>query len=177
MVNSRAPIRGRVAKILNKRELVINRGSNDGVVLGMKFAVLDAKGENITDPETGDVLGSVDRPKVEVEVVRVQERLSLARTFKGRRVNIGGTGFGPAVSDVFSPPRYVTQYETLRTNESTLEDLDDSQSIIKTGDPLEQILDSPAEEYIQIGASGEPGKPEQTAEIALAPGDGAVSVS
>ena len=33
------PIKGLVARVLNTRELVINKGAADGVYQGMKFAV------------------------------------------------------------------------------------------------------------------------------------------
>ena len=37
------PIRGKVARILNSREMVINVGSDSGVAVGMRFEVMDAK--------------------------------------------------------------------------------------------------------------------------------------
>jgi hypothetical protein len=138
----RAPIEGRVAKILNARELVINRGSDDGVERGMRFEVLDPKLEDITDPSTGESLGGIDRPKVSVEVTRVAERLAIARTFRSKRRNIGGTGnFGlSSLAKQFEPPKYQTRYETLKTDESTWEDLDESKSFVKTGDPVREIV-------------------------------------
>jgi hypothetical protein len=139
----REPIVGVVAKVLTARELVINRGSKHGVKVGMKFDVLDPKGENISDPETGETLGSIDRPKVAVEVTRVEEQLAVARTFHSRRVNVGGTGGLAGLSALarqFEPPRYVTRYETLKTEESTWEDLDESESFVKTGDPVREII-------------------------------------
>lgn len=136
------PIRGKVARILNSRDLVINVGSKDGVVVGMYFAVLDPKGEDIKDPDTGEVLGSVERPKVRVQVVKVQERLSVASTYKKREVNVGGlgTGLSGGFAEFFMPPKYVTKYETLRTTERTWEDLDEKESYVKIGDPVVQVV-------------------------------------
>jgi len=51
----------------------------------MRFAVLDPKAENVKDPETGAILGSIVKPKVNVEVTRVEPRLSLATTYKKTR--------------------------------------------------------------------------------------------
>jgi hypothetical protein len=140
----RAPIEGRVAKILTARELVINRGSKHGVERGMKFEVLDPKLEDIEDPDTGKSLGGIDRPKVSVEVTRVAEQLAIARTFRSKRINVGGSGglFAGASSlaKQFEPPRYQTRYETLKTDESTWEDLDESKSFVKTGDPVREIV-------------------------------------
>ncbi|MFF1571350.1 hypothetical protein ACFVWR_01280 [Leifsonia sp. NPDC058292] len=49
------PIHAKVAQLLTSTDLVINRGSEDGVEVGMKFAVMDPLGRDIKDPETGDV--------------------------------------------------------------------------------------------------------------------------
>ena len=76
------PIRGKVARVLNSREIALTVGSSDGVVVGMFFDVMDPKGEDITDPDTGDILGSVERPKVRVQITKVQERLSVASTYR-----------------------------------------------------------------------------------------------
>jgi hypothetical protein len=138
-----APITGAVAKILTARELVINRGSKDGVRPGMRFQVLDPKGEDIRDPESGESLGSIERPKVSVEVTSVEERLAVAKTFHSRKVNVGGAYGGlSALARQFEPARYVTKFETLKTDENTWEDLDESESFVKTGDPVREIIGS-----------------------------------
>ena len=64
MSNDRELIRGKVARILTARQLALNIGVKDGVKVGMLFDVLDPKGDDITDPDTGEVLGSLYRPKV-----------------------------------------------------------------------------------------------------------------
>ena len=86
-------IRGKVARVLNSRELALNIGSEHGVREGMLFDVIDPKGEDIVDPETGDIIGSLERAKVRVKVISVQNRLSVASTYKKERVNVGGVGF------------------------------------------------------------------------------------
>jgi hypothetical protein len=140
-------IRGKVARILNSRELALNIGSSHGVEVGMYFDVLDPKGENITDPDTGETLGSVERSKVRIKVIRVMENLSVASTFKRKKSNIGGSGLsspfdlgGSSLSKLFLPPEYVVQYETLRTQEKTWEDLSEEQRYVKTGDPVVQVM-------------------------------------
>lgn len=132
-------IRGSVAEILNSRELVVNRGREHGVQEGMIFEVLAPQGEDITDPETGQSLGSVERPKVVVKVAQVQPRLAVARTFRSRRKNIGGRGLAGFDWDkLFAAPVYVREYDTLKTSERTWEDLDESESFVKIGDPVRQ---------------------------------------
>ena len=135
------PIRGKVARILNSREMVINVGSGHGVVVGMRFDIMDAKGEDVQDPDTGELLGSVERSKVSVEVSKVQQRLSVASTYRKERVNVGGAGLGNSpMSQLFMPARWETRYETLKTEEKTWEDLDEEDSYVKVGDPVVQVL-------------------------------------
>jgi hypothetical protein len=139
-VSSREFIRGSVAKILNSRELIINRGKEHGVALDMVFAVLDPKAENVKDPETGEMLGSIYRPKVKVKVVRVDDRLSLARTYRKSVINVGGRGDAVlGFARMFEPPRLVTRYETFKTDEADWEDITEAQSIVKVGDPVEEV--------------------------------------
>lgn len=138
-------IRGKVARILNSREIALTVGATSGVVIGMHFDVMDLKGENITDPDTGELLGSIERPKVRVQVTQVQEKLSIASTYKKERVNIGGTGGFLAevglVSRALMPPKHIVKYQTLKTDEKTWEDLDEEKSYVKTGDPVVQVIE------------------------------------
>jgi len=139
-VTQQETIKGKVARVLNSRELAINCGEEHGVQVGMIFAVLDPKGEDITDPDSEEVIGSIGRTKVLVEVVKVEQRLSLARTFRKREVNVGGGGAGLSqLSMAFLPPKWVTRYETFRSDEAAWEDLPEEKSIVKRGDPVEQV--------------------------------------
>ena len=138
-------IRGKVARILNSREMAINVGSDSGVTVGMRFDVMDTKGEDIQDPDTGELLGSVERPKVRVEISNVQERLSVASTYEQEQVNVGGAGLFSGVGEtarIFMPAKWETRYETLKTEEKTWEDLDEEYSYVKTGDPVVQVMDA-----------------------------------
>jgi hypothetical protein len=137
------PIKGKVARILTSRQLALNVGEQDGVRVGMLFEVLDPKGEDIKDPDSGEVLGSVPRPKVRVRVTHVEQKLSLAETFRKRKTNVGGSGLeiSSGLSKLFMPPTWVDRYETLKTTEKTWEDLDESESFVKTGDPVVQVFE------------------------------------
>ena len=115
--------------------------------------------QDIKDPDTGEVLGSIERPKVRVKITCVQEKLSVASTYKSTRVNIGGLatrsqaildatlGFGSAKS-LLLPENWVTTYETLEKTEETQEPFDEKDSKVKTGDPVVQVLevDEPKQE-------------------------------
>ena len=139
------PLTGAVATVLSPRELVINIGAEAGVQTGMKFAVLNPMGIAITDPETDEPLGSVPIPKVIVEITRVEPKLSVGRTFKKRRRNVGGQGLGAlgmaGVTNLFEPPKWVDEWETLRTEQKPeVAELDPEQSYVKRGDPVEQVM-------------------------------------
>ena len=72
-------IEGKVAKILGKGEIVINRGRENGVRGGMVFEVFAPEGEEVWDPDTGETLGTVEDVKAKAEVTEVKERLAVAR--------------------------------------------------------------------------------------------------
>ena len=142
-------IRGKVARILNSREIAINVGSDHGVSPGMYFDVMDQNHEAIRDPDTQELLGSIHRPKIRVRITMVQEKLSLASTYKKRKVNVGGVDLLtlPRLSRTLMPPKWVTRYETLKTEEKTWEDLEmGGQSFVQTGDPVIQV----SEQVIEI---------------------------
>jgi len=133
-------IKGKVARVLNSREIAINAGNTQGVSDGMLFDILDPKGENITDPDTGEILGSVKRPKVRVKVSQVEENFSIAETYKKKRINVGGSGLAmSSLTRALESPKYVTKHETLKTSEKTWEDLDEEESFVKTGDPVIEV--------------------------------------
>lgn len=148
-------IRGKVARVLNSREIAINVGSEKGVDVGMHFDVLDPKYENIRDPDTNELLGSVERPKVRVQVIKVQEKLSIASTYRKKEINVGGTSFTGIFSEFLMPPDWRTKYETLKTEEQDWEDIDAKGSYVNVGDPVAQVIlpdTRKEEEKMQLGA-------------------------
>ena len=73
-------IQGKVAKVLNDREVVINRGRDQGVKLGTRFKIIETV--EIRDPDTRDVIGTIIREKVRFKVVYAQPSMSIARTYE-----------------------------------------------------------------------------------------------
>ncbi len=153
------PIRGKIARVLNAREIAINIGTTHGAEIGMYFDVMSPNDQDIPDPDTGEVLGSIDRPKIRVKITRVEDKLSVASTYKSTRVNVGGLGSKATaildatlafdrLSKAFMPPKWVTKYETLQKTEKTPEPFDEKDSKVKTGDPVVQVLevDEPKQE-------------------------------
>lgn len=135
-------IRGKVARVLNSREVALNIGSNAGVRKGMTFNIMSQKLEDIVDPDTGDILGSVERPKVSVKVVDVQEKLSVASTYRTKSVNVGGTGHFAVgnVARALSPPKWEKRTETLKTDHADWHEMDEMVSYVSTGDPVVQVF-------------------------------------
>lgn len=130
-------LRGLVAEILDARSVVINRGSEHGVIEGMRFAILNPRGQDIRDPETGERLGAVEISKTVVKVVRVQPKLSVARTFR-KFTTPGGPLWSVLAEGWAQPPK--TRVESLRLDESRLgAELDEDESLVKIGDPVVEI--------------------------------------
>jgi hypothetical protein len=74
-------IHGKVAVILNERDLVINKGHDDGVSEGMLFKVTQPN-VSITDPDSGAELGVLTREKIKVKVFEVHQNFSVAKTYE-----------------------------------------------------------------------------------------------
>jgi hypothetical protein len=125
-------IEGQVAAIINSRELAINRGSSDGVEVGMKFEVLEKGGMNITDPETNARLGSVSIVKIRVQAVRVDRKFSVASTYEtiGRGINFAALMGAEAA-----------RVRTLKLDEAMVDPLTEPESYVKRGDPVRQIVE------------------------------------
>ena len=140
-MNSAAePIHGKVARVLNSREVAVNKGSDAGVKIGMIFKILSTKGSEIKDPDTGEPLGSVDLAKTSVKVTAVKPRIAVATTYRRHRVNVGGSGLG--LTRLFEPPKWETRFETLRIDEAAIEELNEEDAIVHTGDPVVQDLET-----------------------------------
>jgi hypothetical protein len=75
-------IEGKVAQVIGARQLIINRGSEHGVKVGMRFAVLDTRAADVRDPDTNEPIGSLFFEKAKVEVTVVEPKIALAETFE-----------------------------------------------------------------------------------------------
>ena len=153
------PIHGKVARVLNEREIVINVGTVQGVKVDMYFDIIDPKGLDIKDPDTKEVLGSFKRSKVRVRVTQVQEKLSIATTYRSKHaaaasaagiVPSGGPShLGPYARSLM-PANPVIEYETLKKTRETPGELDEEDSLVKTGDPAVQVTENNRPEQAAI---------------------------
>ncbi|UKF27084.1 hypothetical protein [Clavibacter nebraskensis] len=131
---------GKVAEVISDREVILNRGSAHGVKEGMYFAIYNPDARRVTDPDTGEDLGPLREIVVTVVAVEVGQKMTLARTFRSKKVNIGGTGLGisAAIFSGFAEPNYVDRVETLVTSaEEDDEEDDDFERVVDRGDPFE----------------------------------------
>jgi hypothetical protein len=145
-------VMGKVARVTSDRELIINRGSDDGVENGMYFYI-KGEPEEITDPDTDQVLGEVAPIKVVVRADEVAEKFCIARTFRSRRVKVSdaveggvlygslGAGMNP-LRDALQPPRpakFETQIETLRMDPKKGSPIKAAESVVQRGDVAESV--------------------------------------
>lgn len=88
------PVQGKVAKILQSNEIVINRGRLDRVRPGMTFEIFSEGGEEVWDPDTGETLGTVEEIKAHAEVTEVKDRLAVAKLRMSESNPLGAAGMG-----------------------------------------------------------------------------------
>jgi hypothetical protein len=128
-------VRGKVAAVLDERELAINVGSTGGVKLGMKFKVL-ADAAQVFDPDTNEVLGIVRREKVRVEAVMVRKRMSICRTYRTTGMYITEfLNLSKSAMDLKSPERLKAQ------DSAYLSKLSEEESYVKRGDEVVELTE------------------------------------
>lgn len=77
----------RVIEILNKKELLINYGKNDGARVGEDITI-SMVGDKVIDPITKDVLGTLDIIKGRLEIYTVYPEFSICRDIEREERNI-----------------------------------------------------------------------------------------
>lgn len=147
MTDQKKRIEGRVAAILNARELAINIGSDAGVDPGMKFAILAESPMIVKDPMTGQVLDQIDREKVRVEATDVRPKITICRTFRVKHIAGGGLSASALMMSLMernlttTPPREIP--ETLRLQDSSVPlPLPEEESYVKVKD---RVIEVPGE--------------------------------
>jgi hypothetical protein len=131
-LNNSKALEGLVAGVLNERELVINIGETSGVRKGMIFKVLADEPVDILDPVTDESLGQLILEKIRVKVSKVDEKLSICRTYRKRVI-------GNLSLNIFEPRQEVL--ETLNADDpSYIKPLSEKESFIRRGDRVVQVL-------------------------------------
>jgi hypothetical protein len=136
------PLQARVAQILNARELVINIGELAGVKHGMKFAILSESPTEIRDPETNELLDTIDRVKVKVRANEVRPKVTVCKTYLVRTIPGGPlyANLGIRFGDLTKPPEKVV--DTLKAVDKDLPaPLSPEESYVKINDRVIQITE------------------------------------
>lgn len=135
-------ITGKVAIILNTRELAINIGKKDGVKVDMIFKILSPNSITIKDPDTQKIIVSIKREKTRVKAIEVNDDYTICRTYRTKTIE----GFNPlaTMADLISGPRTIT--ESLKAEDSERPTpLSEEESYVKIGDIVESIYDVDAD--------------------------------
>ncbi len=74
-------LKGYVLEVLSPYKVLINLGREKGAIKGMKFIIYE-EGSVIYDPKTGKAVEKLELVKGEVEVIHVQEKMSVAASFE-----------------------------------------------------------------------------------------------
>ena len=77
-------VEGKVAEVLNDREVVINRGEDHGVTTGTRFKLMETL--RIKDPDTQNIIGEITREKLRLRVVQLEQSMSIASTYETYKI-------------------------------------------------------------------------------------------
>ncbi len=128
----------KVVKVITDREVAVSGGAEAGIAIGDTLLILGPPIQ-IKDPDNDEILGEVVTNKAVVRVYDVKDRFALARTFRTRTVNLGGTGAFNPLGKIFEAPKYETRTETLRRSKEAGDVLSPQESIVEVGDPVEKF--------------------------------------
>lgn len=121
-------IKGKIIRILNKEQVIVDKGSNDGVVIGMKFGIIGIS-EDIIDPKTGDNLGKFEMYKQKLKVVALSEKISIMQSDE--------------YYDPFAGIAALTPYKMITVEMNVaLEQINplESDELVKEGDEVEELV-------------------------------------
>ena len=76
----------KVIEIIDEYSLLINYGSINGAIKGVDIRIISI-GPEVTDPTTGEVLGTMDQIKAYLTITVVYDRFSICQRVKEKIVN------------------------------------------------------------------------------------------
>lgn len=77
----------RVIEILNSKELLINYGRDNGAIDGQRIQIIK-KGENVIDPDSKEILGTLDIIKGDLKIYRTYPKFSICRDITYKETSI-----------------------------------------------------------------------------------------
>lgn len=81
----------KVIKIISDKQIVLNAGTDKGVNEGDIFQIIDKVGDQVFDPDSGELLGSLDLPKAILRVELVYPRMCICTNNENKSI------LGPAI--------------------------------------------------------------------------------
>jgi len=117
---------GKVVSVSDKFTVIINKGSESGIVIGDKFLIIGL-GEVIIDPDTQEELERLEIVRGKAVVTHVQEKISTLQSCEYekssgvreiKKVSLRG---GVAIPGIFGPQDTVT--ESIKPGEERLKEL------------------------------------------------------
>lgn len=104
----------KVAKIISTKQIVINAGKKDGIKVGDELEIVDQYGASVRDPDTGELLGTLDMPKGKVIVSTIYEKMAIADAPKINITSSNTNILGIATqADLNVDPKQITGTENI----------------------------------------------------------------
>lgn len=82
----------KIIKIIDEYRVVINAGANDSIEPSDKFEIY-VEGNEVFDPDTNELLGTLDYVKATVEAVDIFPKMSICRNTEYTEKNLLGVNF------------------------------------------------------------------------------------
>lgn len=96
----------KVAKVIDKFKVVLNVGKDDGIKLGQDY-IIYRQGEDVSDPDTGENLGSFEQVIGRGVITHVQDRIATLESSEilegGRKVIRKSASSLSALQGLFIP--------------------------------------------------------------------------
>jgi len=77
----------KIVKILDEYNVVINAGINQDLKQGDQFQILDKEGSDVIDPDTQEIIGTLDLIKATVEVAELHEKMCICSSQSSIKMN------------------------------------------------------------------------------------------
>lgn len=131
--------RGKIIRVIGVRDVVVNRGSDDGIEVGDYIGIVDPNEEPVTDPESGADLGGLRIYKASLRISTLSRRFAVASTYKTTQTNVGGVMPDVDMGKFWSPPNFVTEMEKLELEDTSIQPIRPEEVTISIGDEFEII--------------------------------------
>lgn len=111
-------LKARVARVSSKTQLVLNVGSEHGVMPGDIFRIMSLDGIPIQDPDSGELLGELPVEKARVRAQRIYPKICVVETYRTYTIGGGASSLGA----MFGPERTVTEeMDVERSNDDNVD--------------------------------------------------------